>query len=477
METPYSGTLGAGVATGVASPMQTCPLCGQTVRPDALGLVECACGWGGPDDPVEASHGLARFITRTDRRLATGQARKELSHIARNGGRPSKPGLLYRGLLILGATCIYLLILGVLAVAGWLIFTGFHDQAWIALGLGVLVLALLTLPIVELRARPVGIVATPDRFPALFALLREVETTMAVRLPQRIVLSPGAVSAVGQRHVARRLFLLETVLTLGVGTFPLKTEDEVRAIIAHELAHYQHGDTLFYHYTGWAEMLLAEIIGALRAGVSAQRRNSQRDAQVFWGGGSGVQSPNFVGAVIVSLVTLPLGIVLVIFHLLRLRAARSAEFLADADAVRTYGSRAFIDGLTGAIIAGRTQAKVGRTLLASGPNYYASAERHYQSLPTSALATLRAEALRGYRSLEQTHPITSDRLRAAQLVASTAPYAGQARLATSTTVPPKPLSSARGLLVGACESSPERAELELTALLRELATPRKHRGG
>lgn len=476
-EFPFGGAGHAAVAVGVASPARTCPLCGSAVQPDALGLLECACGWGGPDDPLEAARGLSRLFTGVDRRAATRQARRELSRITRNGGRPSKPGMLYRGLLLVAATCIYALVLGVLVGAGWLIYTGIRDQAWLALAVGVVILALLALPIVERRSKKEGLTATPDRFPALFTMLRDVEAKVGGRLPRRVVLSPGSISSVGRRHPTRRLFLPETVLTLGVGAFPLKSEDEVRAIVAHELAHHRYGDTIFYHYTGWAEMLLAEIIGALRSGVAAQRRGSQRDARRFMLGGSGTQSMNFIGAILVTVVTLPLGIALVLFHLLRLRAARSAEFLADADAVRAYGAQAFMDGLTASIITGRTQAKLGRTLLASGPNYFASAEQHYQSLPASALATLRTEALRGYRSLEGTHPITSDRLRAALLVAAHAPSAGQAGPAADRTMPPSSQRSARGLLVGAGESSPERAELELTAQLREKATPRKRRAG
>lgn len=42
-------------------------------------------------------------------------------------------------------------------------------------------------------------------------------------------------------------------------------------------------------------------------------------------------------------------------------------------------------------------------------------------------------------------------------------------------MPPMPQGTARGLLVGAGESSPERAELELTALLREMASPQRTR--
>jgi hypothetical protein len=51
-----------------------CPLCGSMVAADPLGLYDCACGWGGPGDPLEHDRGLTRLVARTDRRLANGQA-------------------------------------------------------------------------------------------------------------------------------------------------------------------------------------------------------------------------------------------------------------------------------------------------------------------------------------------------------------------------------------------------------------------
>ncbi|MGH8312720.1 MAG: hypothetical protein ACRER9_05490, partial [Gammaproteobacteria bacterium] len=78
---------------------RTCPICGTALTPDQLGLVECACGWGGPGDPLEAAHGLSRVVTRLDRRWATAQARRELARLAARQGQPPRPGLFYVSLL------------------------------------------------------------------------------------------------------------------------------------------------------------------------------------------------------------------------------------------------------------------------------------------------------------------------------------------------------------------------------------------
>jgi hypothetical protein len=55
-----SGTAGArNVATGQTA--RRCPLCGKPVTPDALGFLECSCGWDGADDPLLTARGLTRW--------------------------------------------------------------------------------------------------------------------------------------------------------------------------------------------------------------------------------------------------------------------------------------------------------------------------------------------------------------------------------------------------------------------------------
>jgi hypothetical protein len=83
--TSGDGTTMSG-ATSVAQ-ARACPMCGRTVQPDALGLLECPCGWGGPGDPLEASRGLARVSTRWYRQMAS--ARREIKMLPRYAERIS----------------------------------------------------------------------------------------------------------------------------------------------------------------------------------------------------------------------------------------------------------------------------------------------------------------------------------------------------------------------------------------------------
>src|SRR5262245_4379951 len=69
---------------------QQCPLCGKPVTPEMWGLVECSCGRGGPDDPLEAARGVTKLAIRLDRRLATQTAKRDLRRLASGQWRPGR---------------------------------------------------------------------------------------------------------------------------------------------------------------------------------------------------------------------------------------------------------------------------------------------------------------------------------------------------------------------------------------------------
>jgi len=130
--------------------------------------------------------------------------------------------------------------------------------------------------------------------------------------------------------------------------------------------------------------------------------------------------------VVVWIVTLPLRLLWVIFHLLRLRISRSQEFRADAEAVRLYGTEAFINMKTGVSAARATVQGAGEGLFKAmrqhnNSNFFAELRRHYAELPTDYLGEMRMKATREYRTLLHTHPTAPDRIRAALIEAVAAP--------------------------------------------------------
>jgi hypothetical protein len=186
--------------------------------------------------------------------------------------------------------------------------------------------------------------------------------------------------------------------------------------------------------------------------------------RVHRGSARRVQSSQFVtllAAFLVVVVTLPISLLLVVFHLLRLAESRSAEFEADRTAMRAFGPQAFIDGLTGLLVAEHTMRGARQALYAEmrkrqSANFYAELRRHYSELPAPVIVKLRLDAVRDFRSLERTHPTTSDRLRAGYLIGA------QMSSPASQVSPVRP---AVELLVPAGATTADGVESELTALL------------
>lgn len=399
------GQVGMGI--GVVEPFaRGCPLCGKAVTPDALGFVECACGWGGPDDPLEMGHGLGLAWRRLDRKVANRRASKDLRLLRTQGKRAATIGLGYTAVLFVVSTCIYLLLLAALAASLYFGYRFVLDRAWVGVGLCALGAGAVAYMLFRAPARHKGVVAAPTQYPRLAAALAEVSQRVGAPMPHRIVLTPHAEAFVYSHRPLRGFFRRELVLGLGAGALPLLSETDLKAVLAHELAHYRHGHTLLHRYFGYAEAALARLIYILHSGPRPSRRviRMRRDGTVF-------------ADMAMDLLTLPVRAVWIVFHLLRLHESRTAEFAADRTAADAYGARSVINGLTGISVAGDTLRGAGRSLLAEmrkhgSTNVYAELRAHYASLSPALIAELRLKAAQDFRSLERTHPSTPDRLRA-----------------------------------------------------------------
>ncbi len=440
---------------------QPCPLCGKPVVPDTLGLLECACGWAGADDPLASARGVTRFVTRLDRRFAARAAREDLRKMAAGGANLSRIGPLYGGVLIVASTAIYLIVVAIAAWLAWSVVVWSVEGAWLGVFIAVVFLALIVVSLFEGRPRLKGVEATRDRFPQLFATLDEVSEQVRGPMPTRVVLLPHAEAFVYQHWPIRKFFRRELVLGLGAGALPLLSDVDLKAILAHEIAHFRLGHTALSRYCGGAEGVIRGLLATMFEAVGAQTgRNATARYHMGrrnYGGYVGQASlVVLLGTFIVWIVSLPLRLVVVGVHLLRLAESRAAEFDVDRAAVRAYGAQAFADGLTGIIVAGNTMrgafSAIRDEMLRSGEvNFYAAMRRHYDQLPAQIIAKLRLDATREYRSLEQSHPTTPDRLRAAYLVGA----------------PPSPAPSgpAVNVIVPAGEADAAAVELALTALL------------
>ncbi|HEY1389505.1 MAG TPA: M48 family metalloprotease [Ktedonobacterales bacterium] len=430
-----------------------CPLCGATVAPDGLGLYQCSCGWGGPGDPLEHDRGLAKLVAHTDRNLADGQAKRDLRWLATRGEAARSLNTLYLTLLMLTATVIYLAVLAVIALCVWLIISTALDQTWIGAIVGCILLALIVGSLWPQRRGRGSIPATRERFPALMAALDEVSQRTGVRVPKHIKLWPGDDFSIGRRLAG------SDVLHIGMVNLPLLSDIELKSLLAHELAHSYKSYTALHRYCAQAESLLHEFVYGIIEGVEGQSNGAMRRTQRWVrGGGDSSSAVGFIGLVFTWTIMLPFRILWSGYHLLRMHESRVAEFAADRAAINAYGPQAFINGLTGLLVAQRTFYKSGRalrgeTLRHNSGDFYAEKRRHYSELPPKVIAQLRVEATTGFRTLANDHPTTPDRLRAA--------YATFGALPPS----PAPTMPAYLLLTPAGASNAEAVEIELTKML------------
>lgn len=428
-----------GSLTSISAPAITvrkCPLCAREISPDTLGFLECGCGWGGPDDPLESSRGLSRTFMLLDRRIANAIARRDLHVIAKRKGPPATDSILYTLVLLLASTAIHLVMYGALIGLTVLSAQLVMQHAWIGALLATLTAALFLAAVVHWRGRTKGIQFAREQLPHLDAALHEVSSRVGAPLPHRVILVPGSMWAAFEHHSLRRFFWPERVLMVGVASLPLMTIDEAKAILAHELAHYRYARTLLHRYISSAEAQARYIIDLMLEAAGAQRKRIQRRRIR----GMGTQGAD-LAAFLVWLVALPLALIWQIFHLLRLAESRHAEYRADAAAARAYGASFFIGGLSAIRASGHMiyggSVRVTTAMERGEASIYTEMRRHITALPPDVVKHIRFKALHAYRSLENSHPAEPDRVRAALLVASDMPPAdsGDGRPASDLIVP------------------------------------------
>jgi hypothetical protein len=387
-----------------------------------------------------------------DRSLADGQAQRDLQRLATRGDSASSLNIFYVALLVLMATLVYVVVVALVAGCAWLVISGIRDRAWIMVFIGVVFLALIVMGVWPDRRSHSGVRVTRERFPTLMDALDEVSLRVGTPIPTRIMLVPD-----DDFDIGRRIFGGD-VLHIGAANLPLLSDVSIKSILAHELAHVRHGDTLLHRYTGQAEYLLHEIVYGILEGVSGQAEGTRRSSRRYRYGGTSGTGVMFVAVIFTWTLLLPFRILWSLFHLLRMHESRSNEFAADLAAIHAYGPQAFIDGLTGALVAQRTFYRSNRSLTSEmrshhSGNFYAAMRHHFDELPPNITSQLRVDAASDFRTLANSHPITPDRLRAAYQTFGTLPPS------------PAPTAPAYKLLIPKDAPDASATETELTTLL------------
>lgn len=206
-----------------------------------------------------------------------------------------------------------------------------------------------------------------SEYPKIFALTRELTGRMGIPMP-RLYIS----NAIQPNAFATGRNPKNSAVCFTSGLLSNLPEDEVRGVLAHELAHIKNRD------------VLVSTIAAVIAGTISSITDFLMFSAIF--GGSDDESPNPIASLIL-IITAP-----IIAVILQLAISRSREYLADETAAKYTKDP---EGLANALVRIETIA------------------RQAPMQVNSAMASLYIQnpfTLRGAAELFSTHPSTSKRV-------------------------------------------------------------------
>ncbi len=240
---------------------------------------------------------------------------------------------LYALALMAGLVLFYLsipfVIVGLLGSAGLLIYSFFligRIPVKLVAIIGIVGLGMAWAVFKSLFTRPAsgsfGIRKTAEECPRLHQLLTEVAQSVGTDPVHEVYAAPG--SAIGVHQEGRGPFgmfgVKNRVLTLGLSTMRFLTVGELKAILAHEYAHFSHRDTFYSRFIYQVHMSIEQaLMGMGGAGGKFNYLNP-----FYWF----------------------LYLYYKCYSLLSAGFSRSREFLADRMASSLYGSDVFASALT-----------------------------------------------------------------------------------------------------------------------------------
>ncbi|WIX81215.1 M48 family metallopeptidase [Amycolatopsis carbonis] len=229
----------------------------------------------------------------------------------------TSPRALFAVLLLAGFPLLVLVI--VVGIVGVEVYALFHSPNW-ALSFGIIAVPsfgvlLKTVSVFGRTPRAVhGLGVTPEEQPGLWGLVRELADEVGTRAPDEIILIPEANAGVQDK--TRLLRRPHRQLVLGAQLLIAFRLDQLRAVLGHELAHYDNGDTWFATATYREHRSLGRTVADL-----------DHAQGLDW----------FVRPLLQSYAKL--------YFTVSARVRRDAEFAADLGSVRLAGTSAAVSAL------------------------------------------------------------------------------------------------------------------------------------
>ncbi len=250
----------------------------------------------------------------------------------------------------------------------------------------------------SLFARSTGASGLPlakGEHPRLRAVVEDVATAVNTAPVDKIFMAPGAEIGVHQdgRGPFGMFGVKDRVLTLGMASLQHLNVDQLRSILAHEYAHFSHGDT---RYSRFIHQVTSSIQHSL-AGMGATAGQLNYVNPFYWF----------------------LYLYYRAYSMMAAGFSRSREFLADRMAVSLYGRDVFESALT----AVATKASVAHGRIFRGVisdlelnKYVPNAYEAHRLVPDGAAAAelnkVREEVLGEQGTLFASHPTMTERFQA-----------------------------------------------------------------
>jgi Zn-dependent protease with chaperone function len=295
-------------------------------------------------------------------------------------------------------------VLGLTALLLYLIFLGGHIPIKLVIIIAVVGCVSAWAVFKSLFTRPpsgaFGLPKTAEECPRIHQLLAEVAQRVDTDAVDEVFIAPG--SAVSVHQEGRGPFgvfgVKRRVLTLGLSTIRCLTVGELKAILAHEYAHFSHKDTFYGRFVYQVHMSIGEALhGMLSSGGMVTYANP-----FYW----------FLWLYYKS------------YALLAAGYSRSREFLADRMAATLYGSDQFRQALTktctdGTLFEMTIYNHINQLLAEQKAfvNMYQSFQQYRdEHMPSTEREDLYEKLLSERGSLFASHPTYAERIDAIELL-------------------------------------------------------------
>lgn len=256
-----------------------------------------------------------------------------------------------------------------------------------------------------IRRQPIsesGILLGKDEEPRLAALIMQVCNSLGVNPPRCLVLHTEPVMAVTERRCA--LINGEShgrTLIIGLPIIVGLTVNELRAVVAHELAHFSRRDTLY-------SALVMPAYSGLQKTAELLDKRIYHDSGVL-----------IFYLLIFKLSMLPASVLLRwyfrVFHRAEIRISRGMEYRADALATVACGSGSFASGLKKAVVllkafeTYKSELRLRGVAEVNGATIYRSFRERLPQLLKTADQTI-AQELSREDCMTHSHPPLKQRL-------------------------------------------------------------------